>query len=272
MTYFRTGLLAMATSASLALAPQAQATTVDLELMLLTDASGSVDAADYALYIQGYAAAFRNASVIQAITDGPIGKIAVAVGFFSDSSALGTAWTVISDAASGEAFASAIEAMARPFSSGTGIAQGINFAAAQFGTNGFDSARQVIDVTIDGSESNQCSSFDPVCVPLQNARDAALAGGVDAINALLIQDRNFFGENPGDFIAAVAYANTNIIGGTGSFTSFVSDFSAFPKAIDAKILREIKPPPSAIPLPAAGWLMIAGLGGLAALRRRRKAA
>lgn len=35
-----------------------------------------------------------------------------------------------------------------------------------------------------------------------------------------------------------------------------------------------EPPPStpAIPLPAAGWLMITGLGGLAALRRRRKAA
>lgn len=34
------------------------------------------------------------------------------------------------------------------------------------------------------------------------------------------------------------------------------------------------PPPStpAIPLPAAGWLMITGLGGLAALRRRRKVA
>jgi hypothetical protein len=31
------------------------------------------------------------------------------------------------------------------------------------------------------------------------------------------------------------------------------------------------PPPSVIPLPAAGWLLLAGIGGLVGLRRRRKA-
>ena len=31
------------------------------------------------------------------------------------------------------------------------------------------------------------------------------------------------------------------------------------------------PNPSAVPLPAAGWLLFAGLGGLAAMRRRKKA-
>jgi hypothetical protein len=34
------------------------------------------------------------------------------------------------------------------------------------------------------------------------------------------------------------------------------------------VLRDVPPPP-AIPLPAAGWMMIAGLGALAALRRRK---
>jgi hypothetical protein len=32
------------------------------------------------------------------------------------------------------------------------------------------------------------------------------------------------------------------------------------------------PPPPVIPLPAAGWLLIAGLGGLAAVKRRKRAA
>lgn len=61
----------------------------------------------------------------------------------------------------------------------------------------------------------------------------------------------------------------------GLLRSGGNDTSSFASAfIDIKVQEITTQPPStpAIPLPAAGWLMITGLGGLAALRRRRKSA
>ncbi|EKE43075.1 hypothetical protein OCGS_2666 [Oceaniovalibus guishaninsula JLT2003] len=54
-----------------------------------------------------------------------------------------------------------------------------------------------------------------------------------------------------------AFAEAEREGGGGFYTTFVS----FPAA-----------PPAVVPLPAAGWLLIGGLGALAALRRRPRAA
>ncbi len=51
---------------------------------------------------------------------------------------------------------------------------------------------------------------------------------------------------------------------------FGDDKTVFPSVIDSFRVSELTI--AAVPLPAAGWLMLAGLGGLAATRRRRKAA
>ena len=60
-------------------APAAQAIPVDLELILATDTSGSVDGTDFTLRRSGVEAAFRSAAVISAIENGAIGSIAVAL-------------------------------------------------------------------------------------------------------------------------------------------------------------------------------------------------
>jgi hypothetical protein len=78
-------------------------------------------------------------------------------------------------------------------------------------------------------------------------------------------------------VSVIAH-NTGYI---ATFTPEVSgltllSFNSFPNAnvrIDEITLRGPQTPtPSAVPLPAAGWLLIGGLGALAAVRRRTKAA
>lgn len=70
-------------------------------------------------------------------------------------------------------------------------------------------------------------------------------------------------ENPYDFGWEVADTfNIGVI--------FGDDTTIFPKIYDDFRVSSLTV--AAVPLPAAGWLMLAGLGGLAATRRRRKSA
>ncbi|WP_198371914.1 DUF1194 domain-containing protein, partial [Roseomonas rosulenta] len=52
---------------------------VDLALCLAVDASSSVDYDEFALMLGGYAAAFRDDSVVAALTGGPRGASAAAM-------------------------------------------------------------------------------------------------------------------------------------------------------------------------------------------------
>src|SRR5512133_2950491 len=58
-------------------ATAARADTVDLELVLAVDVSGSVNQARFELQKQGYVAAFRNPRVLRAIRSGAAQAIAV---------------------------------------------------------------------------------------------------------------------------------------------------------------------------------------------------
>ena len=50
---------------------------VDLELVLLSDASGSIDAAEIAFQREGYASAITDPAVLKAMTGGWNGKVAI---------------------------------------------------------------------------------------------------------------------------------------------------------------------------------------------------
>jgi hypothetical protein len=195
---------------------------VDLELQLLMDVSGSVDDSEFLLQRTGYSDAFRDPGTLSQILGCGGGAIAVQLIYWSGSSeqAVAVDWTIISDAASATAFADAVDAAARPFAGLTAPGSAINFGAPLF-SNAITSDRQVIDVSGDGAQNSGADTSD--------ARDAALASGIDAINGLVI-----LGE-----AGLETFYNDNVKGGSGAFVLVADDFVDFEQAIKDKLGQEI---------------------------------
>ncbi|MDE2476830.1 MAG: DUF1194 domain-containing protein, partial [Alphaproteobacteria bacterium] len=98
-------------------APAAQRLTVpaakqqvDVKLVLAFDVSPSMDNEEYAVEREGTAAAFSDPTVIQAIQNGSLGRVAVALVHFSNDpfNRMVVNWTVIKDRPGALAFAAAI--------------------------------------------------------------------------------------------------------------------------------------------------------------------
>jgi hypothetical protein len=192
---------------------------VDLELQLLADISGSVDSTEYALQLQGYADAFKSTSVHNAITSGANGGIAVQYIEWSSNQAVQLNWTLINSAASSNAFANLLAGLSRAagLGSSTGIGSAINFGKDLFASNGFTSARQVMDVSGDGTNNTGTAPA--------TARNAALAAGVDTINGITIGT-----------VGLEAYYTDNVIGGVNAFQIHADTFSDFTAGIERKLV------------------------------------
>ena len=230
MTTGRAVLLVALFGCALGLSAPARAVPVDLELVLAVDCSRSIDSEEFALQVQGYAAAFRHPTIIGAIQSGRYRAIAVTyvqwAGPFLQRQSIG--WTLIDGREAAEEFAQRMSVEQRAIAGGgTSLSGVIDFARPLFDDNGFESARRVIDISGDGI--NNAGRLP------QLARDQAVSAGL-TINGLAIVN---------EIGGLDRYFEEFVIGGPGAFVIAASDFDAFAAAILSKLIREI----AAAPLP-----------------------
>ena len=197
---------------------------VDLNLVLAVDVSGSVNQTRFELQRQGYAAAFRDPRVVQAIAASTHQAIAVAMVQWTGPTlhVVVVDWTLVHDQASANALAATFAAMPRQlFGGGTSVSGAIDFAMQLLPKSPYRSERRVIDVSGDGANNRGR--------PAAPARDEAVKAGV-VINGLPI-----LGLEPD----LDSYYRENVIGGPGAFVIVARGYDNFAEAIRDKLINEI---------------------------------
>jgi hypothetical protein len=231
-------------------APAGAAERADLELVLLADASGSIDDAEIHFQRQGYAAAITHPEVLGAIAQGYDQRIAVTYVEWGgvSSQQVVVPWTIVDGPDSAGAFAETLLAEPRRAFGRNAIGNAIAVAHGLIETNAIDGSRKVIDLSADSA--NNWGG-----IPIAEARRAALAADI-VINGLAILCRQCSGR-PNAYDLEAAFAE-RIIGGPASFVIRADDDDRFAEAVRKKLILEIA---GTRPAPGRGLRLAANDGG-----------
>ncbi len=225
----------------------AEPESVDLELVLAIDVSGSVDQEEAALQRRGYVGALQDERVINAIKTGFHGRIGVTYFEWAGVHHRRTVaeWATVGDMASARAFADWVAAQSISAGAWTSISGAIEFALQRFADSPYKSRRRVLDISGDGPNNN-----GPYVVEW---RDRAIAQGITINGLPIINDRpSRWGLPP--FLDLDLYFEDCVIGGRGAFIVVAENFADFASAIRRKLILEIadlSPPRPARFVPAS---------------------
>lgn len=209
-------------------------TVVPIELVLLVDTSGSVDASEYALQKDGYADAFRSAELTQLIERQ--GGIVVTYIEWSDADHQDVRidWTHLRTRSDCYSFAARIGTITRSVEGATRMAPALQFAADRIATNDYIGLKRVIDVSGDGRGQNhdyylEHTEYAPEYGTPWDDVIADISGKIDVVNGICITTD----EGVVDFYRDI------LPQGEGSFMMQVNTFDQFDDGIITKLMREI---------------------------------
>jgi hypothetical protein len=206
---------------------------VDLALVLLADASGSIDPVETDLQRSGFAEAMADAEVLWAIANGgALGRIAVTYVEWASlaSRDVVVPWMIVEDAASAAAFGERLMAAPRTVYGSNAIGAALLKGLELIETAPFEAARAVIDLSGD-------SAWNPQGPPIEAARDIVVGEGV-TINGLAILCNEGCSGRPrmGDLEAEF---EARLIGGLGAFVVTADGRENFRLAVRRKLIMEI---------------------------------
>ena len=225
-------LIALCLAAVCALPTRAQSPVpVDVELFLAVDVSRSMSPRELEIQRRGYAEALVSREVVDAITSGIHGKIALTYVEWAGerSQRVIVPWTEVASEADARAIAERLTAHFDPSLRRTSISGAIRYAADSLQQNRFQGLRRVIDISGDGP-NNQ----GPV---VTSARDEAVAQGV-VINGLPLMTRDGIGAR-WHLDDLDEYYRQCVVGGPGAFVIPVLEWAQFPAAVRQKLVLEL---------------------------------
>jgi hypothetical protein len=247
------GVIAGGNAAGVAAAPPAgtaaqmsekEATSsVDVELILAVDVSYSMDLDELAIQREGYAQAIVSKEFLQALKNGPNGRIAIT--YFewaaSGDQKVIIPWRLIDGPESADAVSAEIMKTPIRRASRTSISGAIYFAMPLFDEDPYRGLRRVIDISGDGPNNSGS--------PVTMARDTALSKGI-TINGLpiMVKEPSY---STMDIENLDWYYEDCVTGGAGSFVISIKGRDEFKEAIRTKLLMEVAgrtPPGHVVPI------------------------
>ena len=205
---------------------------VDLELVIATDVSRSIDQDEAQLQRQGIADAFRSNEIIKAISSGFLRRIAVAYIDYSSAfhNKIVIDWRILHDAKTANDFANELLRAPPTFGRRTSISDALELATRMIETNDIEGTRRVIDVSGDGP-NNWGGQVNFV-------RDATIKKRITINGLPIMNDR-------GRFMSRYYLPDLDkyylgcVIGGPGAFMVVANNFKDFARAVRRKLILEI---------------------------------
>ena len=247
----------------------ARAGNVDTELLILVDAQ-TYSQSDFNLILDNVAKSFERPDFFTAVTQGGVyGKIASSVMLYNlPNNPVAITWRELTTQQDFFNFATSVRSIAYPNTGGNvSYAAALNSAASHIAASPSNGSVQQITIIDDGTGFYQA---DPTGT--QAARNAALASGVDVINAVVF-------DGAWQEAAIDSYYQANIVS-PGASVSVISSPQGGPKPnadltlISTAVQTSVTAPAvqfaQAVPEPTTPIAL--GLAGILAATRRRRAA